>query len=78
MYGWWHYGSGGPSFGVFLGPLMMIGLVIATVLIITWMMRGGGQSVRPGRSALDILKDRFARGEIDLAEYEERKQRLSG
>ena len=80
MYGWWHYGSGEPWFGMFFGPLMMIGVVVVTVLIIVWMMRapgGGGQSDRQGRSPLDVLKDRFARGEIDVSEYEVRRQHLS-
>jgi putative membrane protein len=30
-----------------------------------------------GKTALDILKDRFARGEIDQAEFEQRKKLLS-
>jgi putative membrane protein len=54
--------------------------VVVTVLIIVWMMRapgGGGQSDRQGRSPLDVLKDRFARGEIDVSEYEVRRQHLS-
>jgi putative membrane protein len=31
---------------------------------------------RPANSALDILNERFARGEIDQAEYETRKAAL--
>jgi putative membrane protein len=30
----------------------------------------------PGRPSLDILKERFARGEIDKEEYEERRRVL--
>jgi putative membrane protein len=30
----------------------------------------------PGRTPLDILKERFARGEIDKEEYEERRRTL--
>jgi putative membrane protein len=38
----------------------------------------GWQSSTQEKSALDILKDRFARGEINRAEYEEHRQLLSG
>ena len=66
------------------GPLMMIlfwgGLIIVVVLAV----RGfggsasqGGTPSRPDKSALDILEDRFARGEIGKEEFEERKRVLS-
>jgi putative membrane protein len=38
-----------------------------------WMMRGHH---RGGGSALDILNERYARGEINQAEYEERRRVL--
>jgi hypothetical protein len=51
------------------------------VLIIAWLLRAlglGWQLDMDGKSALDILKDRFARGEIERAEYEDRRKPLSG
>lgn len=37
----------------------------------------GGLVVRTNDAALTILRDRFARGELDRAEYEERRQALT-
>ena len=51
-----------------------------TVLIIAWVLRAvgfGWQSRTQGDTPLDTLNHRFARGEIDRAEYQERKQLLS-
>jgi putative membrane protein len=79
MYGWWD-GSSGPWYGMIFGPVMMIVFVVLTVLIIAWLLRAlglGWHSSAQDKSALDILKDRFARGEIDRSEYEERKKLLS-
>ena len=62
------------------GPIMMIVFSVVTVLIIAWILRSlsfGWQSSTEGDTPLDILKHRFARGEIDRAEYEERRQLLS-
>jgi putative membrane protein len=78
MWGGWGWG------GMILGPLIMILFVAATIAVIVLLVRwiGGGSAGTtpppPGdKSALDILKDRFARGEIDKEEYEERKRLLS-
>ena len=84
-----YYGPGmmwdGGIFHMFFGFLMMLlflaAIVAAVVLVVRW-LGGSGQHLfhdgaRPGgRSALDILKERLARGEIDVAEYEERKRTL--
>jgi putative membrane protein len=77
---WW----GGGWYGMIFGPLFMIlvlALVIAVaVLLVRWL--GGpwqgtaSHQVPPGRTPLDILKERFARGEINKEEFEERRRVL--
>ena len=79
MYGWWD-GSSVPWYGMMLGPIMMIVFIVLTVVIIAWILRAvgfGWQSSPPAESPLDVLKRRFARGEIDRDEYEERKKLLA-
>jgi|TARA_R110002110_G_scaffold138095_6_gene323697 putative membrane protein len=69
----------------FMGPIMMIVFlavaVIVVMLIVRWMSGSNqGQSQihasPPARAAIDILKERFARGEIDKEEFEERRRIL--
>lgn len=79
MYGWWD--GGAPWYGMIFGPIMMIGFVVLTVLIIGWVLRAfglGWQSSASDTTPLDTLRHRFARGEIDRAEFEERKKVLTG
>jgi len=79
MYGWWD-GSSAPWYGMIFGPLMMIIFIVLTVLIIAWVLRAvglGRQATSPAETPLDVLKRRFARGEIDRPEYEERKKILT-
>lgn len=52
--------------------LLMIVLIVLVLLILARSRRGAR-----GASALTVLEDRFARGEIKRGEYLERKQELS-
>jgi putative membrane protein len=62
---------------MFFGPLMMFAVVAICVAVMFFMMRGGTtMHRRGGRDPVDILKERFARGEINQAEYEDRKRLL--
>ena len=71
-----HYWDGGWGMMLF-GPLFIILLVAALVALVVWVMRsGGGGLPQTGRSALDILKERYARGEIDKDEFEEKRRLL--
>ena len=79
-YGWGH---------MFFGGLMMIvfwgGVIALVVLLVRWLSRSdtlgrnetptSGSSKRP--TPLEILQERYARGEIDKQEYEERSKDLS-
>ena len=68
---------------MFVGPLMMIvfiaAIVVLVVLLIRWLggsSHGAAPQSPPGRTPLDILKERFARGEIDKEEFDERRSVL--
>jgi len=74
MMWWWNDGWSMPWA---FGPFMMIVFVVLCGTVMFFMMRGmmgGGQ--RSDSIALDILKERFARGEITEAEYQERRRLL--
>lgn len=66
------FGHGLPGFGMIFFGVVIIGLV---VLVVRALMRrpgdGGGS-----RSAREILDERYARGEIDQVEYEQKKRSL--
>ena len=71
------------GFGMIFGPLFLILLLAAVIVVAVLLMRGltgpwqgVSQPVPPGRTPLDILRERFARGEIDKDEFEERRRVL--
>lgn len=73
--GWWY--------GMFLGPIifiLFIGILVAVVVILVRWLGGSitkSESSTPSpKDPLDILKERFARGEIDKDEYEEKRHIL--
>ena len=73
--GWWMWGAG----GLVMMFMMFVfwGLVIAgLVLGIRWLVRQGGGG-QPDR-ALEILRERYARGEINKDEFEARRRDLGG
>ena len=62
-----------------LGMILVWGLII---LLIVWVVRlfaagkGETENGRTEQSARQILDERFARGEVDREEYEQRKRTL--
>ena len=77
-------GYGESCFGFAGGGFMMIlfwaVIVIAAIMLIKWAIESGGANARkdlPAPSAIEILKRRYAQGEIDKEEYEEMKKNIS-
>jgi putative membrane protein len=80
-YGVWHMGPGMIG-GWGMGWIMLIFwilVLVGLILIIKWLLQMTGGEKRPTRSsrAVDILKERYARGEINKAEYESIKKDLA-
>lgn len=72
-------------YGWFLGPLMMLFFLAIAVAIVVLIVRWLGGSSHGGpvspavptrKHSIDILKDRFARGEIEKEEFEEKRRIL--
>ncbi len=79
MMGWGGWG------GFFFGPLFMILLLVITIVAVVLVLRALGimrpheqhRSHDDNDKALSILRQRFAGGEIDEAEFGKRKQALT-
>ncbi len=76
-HGPWHMWSDGYSSPYWwIGPLFMIFFAVLCMAMMFFMMSGRMMHRPRGHHALDLLKERFARGEINQTEYEERKRLL--
>ncbi len=70
--GWW----------MVLGPVWMIlvlaAVIAGVVLLLRWLAPPGqsGTDTAATKTPLDVLRERFARGEIDKEEFEERRRTL--
>ncbi len=76
----WGGGWGGMAFG-FLMMIAFVAAIVVTVVLVVRAFGGGGhggpaRTAPPGKTPLDILEERFARGEIDAQEFEERRRVL--
>jgi putative membrane protein len=71
---WWD--TYWPMPWMLFGPATMIVFFVLCVAVMAFMMRGMMHHPRHGGGAIDILRERYARGEINQAEFEERRRLL--
>ena len=74
-YGSWMHGSGMFGGGLAMILMWLIPVVLVVALIVFSTKRPGFGSGE--KTALDILKERYARGEIEREEFEQKKRDLS-
>lgn len=67
--GWSH------GFGWLFMMLIWLLIIVGIVVIVKWIVSASSAAQAPQKkTALDILKERYARGEIDQAEFEQKRR----
>lgn len=69
-------GMDGHGWGMGWGWIIGLILLVLVIWIIVKMINQRNQLPGHNKTPLDILKERYARGEIDKQEFEERKKDL--
>ncbi|HXV70012.1 MAG TPA: SHOCT domain-containing protein [Acidimicrobiia bacterium] len=64
------------GFGGF-GFLWMVLFWVGVILLVVWAVREGSDRGQNPPSALSILEERFARGEVDADEFSARRRELA-
>ena len=59
-----------------IGVALFWVLAIAGIVILVRWLAGWSRSTAPAKTALDFLRERYARGEIDRSEFELKKRDL--
>ena len=77
MWGDAGYGWGwGMGFGMISMVLFWVLVILGIVVLVRWVGGSSASGTPPSKSALDILNERYARGEIEKQEFEEKKRVL--
>jgi len=67
------HGYMGTGWGWLIGLFILIAAIVVIVLVVRQNQAAGPPN---NKTPLDILKERYAKGEIDKAEFDERKKDL--
>ncbi|MCJ7471337.1 MAG: SHOCT domain-containing protein [Actinobacteria bacterium] len=84
MWGWPNmmggfFGGGMGWTGIILSFIFFILIIIGIILLIVWLVKRvthSGSEDKTGSKAIDILKERYAKGEITKDQYESIKKDL--
>lgn len=79
MMGDWGWGYGG--YGL-IHMVAWLVILVAIVVAVVWLVRSvaapGVQQLPPRTTGLDVLEERYARGEISREEYLQKKRDITG
>jgi putative membrane protein len=81
-YGGWGPGMMGYGLAGWFPPIMMLifwgAVIVAIIFLVRWLVHGnkGSSTFRSEETAVEILKKRYARGEINKEEFEQKRKDL--
>ncbi len=77
-HGWGMGGDFGMGFGMIFSVLLWAVVIVGIVLLVRWLSASTSQQhpAVPQETPLDVLRKRYARGEIGKEEFEEKKRDL--
>jgi putative membrane protein len=80
---WGGYGRWGMGFGLLFMILFWAPIILGIVALVRWLVRESqagrqqdGRALPRDKTPLEIVQERYARGEIDRAEFEQKRQDL--
>ena len=75
---WDNMHSGWGWFGGIFMLLFWVALILMIVVLVKWLASGSGSGAGAVRqsNALEILKERYARGEIEQEEFERKRREI--
>ncbi|MGB5233618.1 MAG: SHOCT domain-containing protein [Candidatus Macondimonas sp.] len=83
MGNWSEFGGWGMGFGFLFMILFWAFVILGIVALLRWLMRESqdrrmqdGRSLPRDKTPLEIVQERYARGEIDREEYEQKRRDL--
>ena len=76
MWGWPMMGFGG--FGMIFGFIFFVAILIGIIFLIIWLVKRSGLSTTNSTSTkhIEVLKERYAKGDLTKEQYESMKKDL--